>query len=45
MVEWNVYVDGTYVGTVFARGESEARTAALYKYYVPEGGELSVARR
>lgn len=45
MKEWNVYVDGRYVGTVNEETEALARLAAFSKYDVPDDAELSVARR
>jgi len=45
MKEWNVYVDGRYVGTVQEKTEEQARLAALSKYDVPDDADLSVSRR
>lgn len=45
MKEWNVYVDGRYVGTVNEKTEALARHAAFSKYDVPEDADLSVSRR
>jgi len=45
MHEWNVYVDGTYVGTVHARTEDSARNAAWSTFDPPEQAEISVHQR
>ena len=45
MKEWNVYVDGRYVGTVHEETEALARLAAFSKYDVPDDAELSASRR
>lgn len=45
MVEWNVYVNGRYVGTVDARTEEEARCAAWSCFDPPEDASISVAKR
>ena len=45
MVEWNVYVDGKYVGTVFARTEEAARCAAWSQFDPPEDASVSVSKR
>jgi hypothetical protein len=48
MVEWNVYINGEYIGTVFARSEETARCAALSQFDVSgpsEDAEISVSRR
>ena len=45
MVEWNVYIDGKYVGTVFAGSEEEARCASWSQFDPAEDSDLSVSRR
>lgn len=45
MIEWNVYADGCYVGTVHAVTEDAARLAALSRYEIAEDAGLSVSRR
>jgi hypothetical protein len=45
MSEWNVYVNGKYIGTVQARDEDDARMAALCRFEVPEDASVSVSRR
>jgi hypothetical protein len=44
MVEWNIYVNGGYVGTVFANTETEAITAGLYKFEINDG-DVTATRR
>lgn len=44
-VEWNVYVDGKYVGTVFESSEDQARCAAWSTFDLPEEASVSVSRR
>lgn len=43
--EWNVYVEGKYVGTVHADNESDARCAALSEFDAPENASISVMLR
>lgn len=45
MKEWNVYVDGRFVGTVHESSEESARLAALSQYDLPDDAALSVSRR
>lgn len=45
MNEWNVYVNGTYVGTVHARTEENARNMAWSRFDPSEDASISVARR
>jgi hypothetical protein len=45
MVEWDVYVDEIYLGTVFAVDESSARLAAFSKYGDALDADVSVKRR
>lgn len=45
MFEWNVYVNGQYVGTVQEASEDAARCAALSKFDPPEDASISVSRR
>lgn len=45
MCEWNVYVNGKYVGTVDARTEEEARCAGWSRFDPPEDASISVSRR
>lgn len=45
MKEWNVYVNGRYVGTVNETTEEAARLAALSKYDIDDDGDLSVSSR
>lgn len=45
MFEWNVYVDGKYVGTVDTKNESEARCAACSVFDLQEESEISVSKR
>lgn len=45
MVEWNVYVDGRFVGTVHETSEENARCAAWSKFDLPEDAEISVSKR
>lgn len=45
MKEWDVYVDGRFVGTVHEKTEALARLAALSKYDLPNDADLSVSRR
>ncbi len=45
MIEWNVYVDGFYVGTVQEKTEAAARAAAFSKYDIPGSADVSVSRR
>lgn len=45
MHEWNVYINGRYVGTVHADSEESARCAALSQFDPPEDASLSVSRR
>ncbi|MEQ7817040.1 hypothetical protein [Xanthomonas hortorum] len=45
MVEWNVYVDGQYVGTVHENSKEAARCAALSKFDPPEDADISVSKR
>lgn len=44
MNEWNVYVDGKYIGTVMGRDEDDARLAALCRYEILEDASFSVSR-
>ena len=44
-VEWNVYANGHYIGSVFAGTEEDARCAAFSQYDLPEDASLSVSRR
>lgn len=47
-VEWNVYIQNLYKGTVFAVDEESARDCALYKWgdeCPPMFGNLSVSQR
>lgn len=43
-VEWNVYVNGKYVGTVFARNEEAAIAVALIEYGDSER-QISISKR
>lgn len=43
--EWDVYVDGHFVGTVFANRESEARLAALSTFDPSPESDISVNPR
>lgn len=45
MVEWNVYVNGRYIGTVHAKSEESARLAAWSTFDLSEGANVSVSRR
>lgn len=45
MNEWNVYVDGKYVGTVHAQCEDDARNTAWSRFDPSEDASISVARR
>lgn len=45
MIEWNVYVNGRYVGTVQETTEELARCAALSQFDVPDNADISVSRR
>jgi hypothetical protein len=45
MFEWNVFVNGHYVGTVDARTEEEARGAAWSRFDPPADASISVAKR
>lgn len=45
MVEWDVYVDEIFLGTVFAVDEGSARLAAFSKYGADIDAEISVKRR
>lgn len=45
MVEWNVYVRGRYVGTVFAESEERARLAALSDFDIDDEADISVSKR
>jgi len=45
MFEWNVYVNGKYVGTVMEATEEGARCAALHHFDVPPDASVSVSRR
>ena len=45
MIEWNVYVDGRYIGTVDARSEEFARLAAWSTFDLPEEANVSVSKR
>ncbi len=44
-VEWNVYINGKYVGTVHALSEDEACCAAWSTFDPPESASISVNRR
>ena len=43
--EYDVYINGEFVGTVFASSESEARCAAWSTFDPDESAEISVNRR
>lgn len=45
MKEWDVYVDGEYVGCVNARNEDDARCAAWSVFDPPEFSTVSVKVR
>lgn len=45
MKEWNMYVNGRYVGTVNETTEDAARAAAFSKFDIDEGAAVSVSRR
>lgn len=45
MKEWNVYIDGVYIGTVHAKTEDSARLAAQYRFEVPNDSSISVSLR
>lgn len=45
MKEWNVYVNGECIGTIFDTTENGARCSALCKYDIPDDAELSVSLR
>ena len=45
MVEWNVYVRGRFVGTVFAESESSARHAAFSDFDIDREADISVSKR
>lgn len=45
MHEWNVYVNGKWVGTVHARTEEDARNHAWSRFDPPEDASISVSRR
>lgn len=45
MHEWNVYVNGRYVGTVHELTETLARCAALSKFDIDEDDAVSVTLR
>lgn len=45
MAEWNVYVNGKYVGTVHARSEESARNAAWSRFDPQEDASISVSKR
>lgn len=45
MIEWNVYIKGFYMGTVFAKNESDARLAALSDFDIDEEADISVSKR
>lgn len=45
MKEWNVYVNGRYVGTVNETTEDAARLAAFSKFDIDDGAAVSVSRR
>jgi hypothetical protein len=45
MVEWNVYVSGRFVGTVFADSESSARNVAFSDFDIDSEASISVVRR
>lgn len=45
MKEWNVYINGKYVGTVDARDEASARLAAISRYEPGDEDSISVNRR
>lgn len=45
MAEWNVYVNGKYVGTVHERSEELARCAAWSRFDPPEAADISVSKR
>jgi hypothetical protein len=44
-VEWNVYVNGTYVGTVMASREEDARCAAWSEFHPSADASVSVSKR
>jgi len=44
--EWNVYVNGRYVGTMSAAAdEEEARLAAIHKFDIASNARISVNKR
>jgi len=45
VIEWDVYVDEIFLGTVFAPSEQSARLAALAKFEPPVDACISVKRR
>lgn len=45
MKEFDVYVNGKYVGTVLAKDESDARLAAFHKFDTSAINEVSVNPR
>ena len=45
MFEWNVYVNGKYVGTIHAATEAAARGAAWSRFDPPEDAAVSVSKR
>lgn len=45
MKEWNVYVNGKWVGCVDARNEDDARCAANSQFDIDEGADISVNPR
>lgn len=45
MKEWDVYINGKFVGTVHEANEDQARCAAAYNYGVCEDDEIEVSVR
>lgn len=45
MKEWDVYINGWYVGTVYETNEENARCAAIYKFDIPSDADFSVKQR
>ena len=45
MKEWNVRIDGKWIGTVFARNEEVARLAAISRFEPSFMAEISVNPR
>jgi hypothetical protein len=45
MKEWDVYINGKWVGTVVESTETFARCAALVKYDIGADDELEVSQR